>query len=74
MNFSVLYISFINITVIYFLSFSLDRNITLHKYTPESAPKTIIITVFLVEHIVTLGYISKTALQKFSKHEKFKTL
>jgi hypothetical protein len=39
----------------------------LHKYTPESAERTTILTVFLAGIIVTLGYNSKTALQKLSE-------
>lgn len=39
----------------------------LHKYTPESAERTTIITVFLAGLIVTQGYNSKTALQKLSE-------
>lgn len=40
----------------------------LHKYTPQSAQRTTIITVFLAGLIVTLGYNSKTALQKLSEN------
>lgn len=39
----------------------------LHKYAPESAEKTTIITVFLAELIIALGYNSKRALQKLSE-------
>ncbi|MDZ4170669.1 MAG: IS5/IS1182 family transposase, partial [Methanobacteriaceae archaeon] len=39
----------------------------LHKYTPESAKKTTIITVFLAGLLTTLGYNTKTALQKLSE-------
>ena len=39
----------------------------LHKYTPESAKRTTILTVFLAGLITTLGYNSKTALQKLSE-------
>jgi hypothetical protein len=39
----------------------------LHKYTPESAERTTILTVFLAGLITTLGYSSKTALQKLSE-------
>jgi hypothetical protein len=39
----------------------------LHKYTPQSAKTTTIITVFLAGIIVTLGYNTKTALQKLSE-------
>ena len=39
----------------------------LHKYTPESAKKTSILTVLLAGLITTLGYNSKTALQKLSE-------
>jgi hypothetical protein len=39
----------------------------IHKYTPESAKKTTILTVFLAGIIVTLGYNSKSALQKLSE-------
>jgi len=39
----------------------------LHKYTPESAEKTTILTVLLAGLITTLGYNSKTALQKLSE-------
>jgi len=34
----------------------------LHKYTPESAQRTTIITVFLVGLITTTGYNTKTVL------------
>jgi hypothetical protein len=40
----------------------------LHKYTPESAERTTILTVFLAGLIVTQGYNSKTALQKLSEN------
>ena len=39
----------------------------LHKYTPASAERTTILTVFLAGLITTLGYSSKTALQKLSE-------
>jgi hypothetical protein len=39
----------------------------LHKYTPESAKRTTILTVLLAELITTTGYNTKTALQKLSK-------
>ncbi|BDZ69291.1 hypothetical protein GCM10025860_27390 [Methanobacterium ferruginis] len=39
----------------------------LHKYTPESAKKTTILTVLLAGLITTQGYNSKTALQKLSE-------
>jgi hypothetical protein len=39
----------------------------LHKYTPESAQRTTIITVFLAGLITTTGYTTKTALQKLSE-------
>ena len=39
----------------------------IHKYTPESAKRTTILTVFLAGIIVTLGYNSKSALQKLSE-------
>jgi len=39
----------------------------LHKYTPDSAKKTTIITVLLAGLITTQGYNSKTALQKLSE-------
>ncbi|MDP2835553.1 MAG: transposase [Methanobacteriaceae archaeon] len=39
----------------------------LHKYTPESAKRTTILTVFLAGLLTTLGYNSKTALQKLSE-------
>ena len=39
----------------------------LHKYTEESAKRTTIITVFLAGIITTLGYNSKTDLQKLSE-------
>ncbi|MDO9043839.1 MAG: IS5/IS1182 family transposase, partial [Methanobacteriaceae archaeon] len=39
----------------------------IHKYTPESVSKTIILTVFLAGIITTLGYNTKTALQKLSE-------
>ncbi len=39
----------------------------IHKYTPPSAQRTTILTVFLAGLIVTLGYNSKTALQKLSE-------
>jgi hypothetical protein len=39
----------------------------IHKYTPQSAEKTTILTVFLAGLITTLGYNSKTALQKLSE-------
>ncbi len=39
----------------------------LHKYTPQSAKKTTILTVFLAGLITTLGHNSKTALQKLSE-------
>jgi len=40
----------------------------LHKYTPESAQRTTILTVFLAGLIVTQGYNTKTALQKLSEN------
>ncbi|MBI4814370.1 MAG: IS5/IS1182 family transposase, partial [Methanobacterium sp.] len=39
----------------------------LHKYTPDSAKKTTILTVLLAGLITTQGYNSKTALQKLSE-------
>jgi len=39
----------------------------LHKYTPESAKKTTVLTVLLAGLITTQGYNSKTALQKLSE-------
>ena len=39
----------------------------LHKYTPESAKKTTILTVFLAGLLTTQGYNTKTALQKLSE-------
>lgn len=39
----------------------------LHKYTPESAKRTAILIVFLAGIITTLGYSTKTALQKLSE-------
>jgi hypothetical protein len=39
----------------------------LHKYTPESAKRTIILTVLLAELITTTGYNTKTALQQLSE-------
>ncbi len=39
----------------------------LHKYTPDSAKKTTILTVLLAGIITTQGYNSKTALQKLSE-------
>ncbi|MGB7969181.1 MAG: IS5/IS1182 family transposase, partial [Methanobacterium sp.] len=39
----------------------------LHKYTPESAKRTTIITVLLAGLIITTGYNTKTALQKLSE-------
>ena len=39
----------------------------LHKYTPESAKRTTILTVFLAGLITTIGYNTKTALQKLSE-------
>ena len=39
----------------------------LHKYTPESAKRTTILIVFLAGIITTLGYSTKTALQKLSE-------
>ena len=39
----------------------------LHKYTPDSVEKTTILIVFLAGLITTLGYNSKTALQKLSE-------
>lgn len=39
----------------------------LHKYTPESAQRTTILTVFLAGLITTTGYNTKTALQKLSE-------
>ena len=39
----------------------------LHKYTPESANRTAILTVFLAGLITTTGYTTKTALQKLSE-------
>ena len=39
----------------------------LHKYTPESAQRTTILTVFLAGLITTQGYNTKTALQKLSE-------
>jgi len=39
----------------------------LHKYTPESAKRITILTVFLAGLITILGYNTKTALQKLSE-------
>ena len=39
----------------------------LHKYTPESAKRTTILTVLLAGLIITTGYNTKTALQKLSE-------
>jgi len=39
----------------------------IHKYTPDSVERTSILTVFLAGLITTLGYNSKTALQKLSE-------
>ena len=39
----------------------------LHKYTPQSAQRTTILTVFLAGLITTQGYNTKTALQKLSE-------
>jgi hypothetical protein len=39
----------------------------LHKYTPESSERTIILSVFLAGIITTTGYNTKTALQKLSE-------
>jgi hypothetical protein len=39
----------------------------LHKYTPESAKRTTILIVFLAGLITTLGYNTKTDLQKLSE-------
>jgi hypothetical protein len=39
----------------------------LHKYTPESAKRTTILIVFLAGLITTLGYTTKTDLQKLSE-------
>lgn len=39
----------------------------LHKYTPESAKRTTILTVFLVGFITIQGHKTKTALQKLSE-------
>jgi hypothetical protein len=39
----------------------------LHKYTPESAKRTTILTVLLAGLITTTGYNTKTALQKLSE-------
>ena len=39
----------------------------LHKYTPESAKRTTILTVLLAVLIITTGYDTKTALQKLSE-------
>ena len=39
----------------------------IHKYTPESAQRTTILTVFLAGILTTLGYNTKTALQKLSE-------
>jgi hypothetical protein len=39
----------------------------LHKYTKKSAKRTTILTVFLAGLITTLGYNSKTDLQKLSE-------
>ena len=39
----------------------------IHKYTPASAKRTTILTVFLAGLITTQGYNSKTALQKLSE-------
>jgi len=42
----------------------------IHKYTPKSAKKTVILHVFLAGIITTLGYSKKTALQKLSESRK----
>ena len=39
----------------------------LHKYTPESAQRTTILTVFLAGLLTTTGHNTKTALQKLSE-------
>ena len=39
----------------------------LHKYTPESSKRTIILNVFLARLITTTGYNTKTPLQKLSE-------
>ena len=39
----------------------------IHKYTPDSAKRTTILTVFLAGLITTQGYNTKTALQKLSE-------
>jgi hypothetical protein len=39
----------------------------LHKYTPESVKRTTTLTVFLAGLITTIGYNTKTALQKLSE-------
>lgn len=39
----------------------------IHKYTPKSAKKTVILHVFLAGIITTIGYNRKTALQKLSE-------
>ena len=39
----------------------------LHKYTPESAKRTTILTVLLAGLITTTSYTTKTALQKLSE-------
>ncbi|SCG85862.1 transposase [Methanobacterium congolense] len=39
----------------------------LHKYTPESAQRTTILTVFLAGLLTTTGYNTKTSLQKLSE-------
>ena len=42
----------------------------IHKYTPKSVEKTTILVVFLARLITTLGYNSKTALQKIFRNMK----
>jgi len=39
----------------------------IHKYTPESAQRTTILTIFLAGLLTTLGYNTKTSPQKLSE-------
>ncbi|MGL4669591.1 MAG: IS5-like element ISMefo1 family transposase, partial [Methanobacteriaceae archaeon] len=39
----------------------------IHKYTPKSVQRTVILNVLLAGLITTLGYNTKTALQKLSE-------
>ena len=44
----------------------------IHKYTIDSIFKHVILNVFLAGLITSLGYNTKTDLQKLSEHWKFK--